>query len=86
MRIKLNNNVRPEFRRLIKQFRNFNDLAEWLLSDNPNADKDTIRKLELNLAQCKMRGYLPVKYAKIADRQSGGNFKAKLLAMKGELV
>jgi len=75
MRVKLTDDVRPEFQLLIMNFRTLKALADWL----GNGMTPT------NMAQCKCRGYLPVKYAKIAERKSRHKYSAKLLAKEGEL-
>jgi len=75
MRVKLTNKIRPEFCKLIIDFRSLVALSEWL---GHGMNKS-------NMAQCKCRGYLPVKYAKIAERKSKYKYSAKLLAKEGEL-
>jgi hypothetical protein len=73
MRIKLTNQTRPEFRKLIKAFRNYDALADYL---GTSAN---------NLAAMKKRGYMSVNVAKDAEKLSEGKYKAKMLAKRGEI-
>jgi len=72
MRIKLTNKVRPEFRKLIKAFRNHDAIAEFL---GTTAN---------NVAAMKKRGFLSVKFAKIAEANSEGKYSARKLSKRGE--
>jgi len=74
MRIKLSNKIRPEFRKLIKAFRNHDALADFL---GTSAN---------NMAVTKRRGYLSVNLAKIAEIKSEGKYIARLLAKRGEIA
>ena len=69
----LDKRVRPEFRRLIRKYPTYNELAEFL-GTSPN-----------NVAKQKQRGYLSVKFAKIAETNSDGKYKARLLSKRGEI-
>lgn len=73
MRMKINSKMRPEFRRFAKQFGTHAAMADFLGCSVDNS------------MQMKSRGYLSVKFARVAEQRSGGKFKAKLMAMKGEI-
>ena len=73
MKIKLTNQVRPEFRKLIKAFRNYDSLADFL---GTTAN---------NMAWMKKRGYMSIKFAKLAEESSDGKYTARLLAKRGEI-
>lgn len=73
MRIKLSKKIRPEFRKLIKAFKNWDDLAEYL-STSAN-----------NMAAMKKRGYMSVVLAHKAEELSEGKYTARLLAKRGEI-
>jgi hypothetical protein len=73
MRIKITNQVRPEFRKLIKAYKNYDALADFL---GAGAN---------NLAAMKKRGYMSVKFAKLAEELSDGKYIARKLAKRGEI-
>ena len=73
MRQKFPNTIRPEFRRLLKAYRTYKELAAML------------RTSQANVGMMKMRGYMPAKFARQADMMSFGKYKAKMLARRGEI-
>ena len=79
MRIKLNNNVRPEFRKMINALRSYDAIAEFLSTEGNKVTAN-------NVAVMKKRGYLSIRLAKDAETNSEGKYKAKMLAQRGEIV
>jgi len=73
MRQKFTTDIRPEFRRLLKEMRTLKGCADFLGTTWQN------------VAVMKGRGYLGVKHALKAEAMSFSDYKARLLAKRCEL-
>lgn len=73
MRQKFTSKIRPEFRRLLKDFRTWQALADYLGTSVPN------------VGMMKSRGYMSVRLAEFVEVESDGKYKCRLLAKRGEI-
>ncbi len=63
-------NIRPEFRKMIKNCKTVSSLADFLSCTSENV------RVQIH------RGYLSLKFAERAERRSGGKYKERLLVKK----
>ena len=73
MRMKLNNDIRPEFRRLLREMKTLKGCADFLGTTWQN------------VAVMKGRGYMGTKWAKVVETKTYGDYKARMLAKRGKL-
>lgn len=65
--------IRPEFKKLLKEYRTYKRLAD-LLDTTP-----------ANIGVMKNRGYMSAPLAEKAESMTAGKYKARMLAKRGEI-
>jgi len=74
MRQKFTTKIRPEFRKLLKEYRTWQALADLLGTS------------VANVGMMKGRGFMSVRLAEEAELFTQGKYTARLLAKRGELT